>query len=85
MQNWSPEQWNNLGVGSLAAIILILFYISIIREWLVPGRYYRRIEKLSEKNAEAVDTLSKALAESTDNNAATVNVLTSLRESLDRK
>lgn len=85
MQNWSPEQWNSLGVGSLAAIIMILFYVSIIREWLVPGRYYRRMEKLAEKNGEAVDTLSKALAESTDNNAATVAVLASLRESLDRR
>jgi hypothetical protein len=85
MQNWSPESWNNLGVVGLVVIMGAIFYWSIVTERLVPGYYYRRSEARADKLVEANDTLAKALAESTDNNAATVNVLESLRHSLDRR
>ncbi len=85
MPNWSPEAWNSLSVVGLVVIMGAIFYWSIVTERLVPGHYYRRVEKRADKDAETIDTLSKALAESTDNNAATVNVLESLRNSLDRR
>lgn len=85
MPDWSPEQWNSVGVVGLVVIMGGLFYLSLIREWIVPGHYYRRIEKRADKDAESVATLSRALAESTDNNAATVKVLESLRETMERR
>jgi len=44
-----------------------------------------RVESRADKDAEAIDTLSKALTKATDNNSDTVKVLESLREALERK
>lgn len=85
MPNWSPEAWNNIGVVALVVLMGAGFYVSLIREWLVPGHYYRRVESRADKDAEAIDTLSKALTKATDNNSDTVKVLESLREALERK
>jgi len=85
MPNWSPEAWNNIGVVALVVLMGAGFYVSIIREWLVPGHYYRRVEARADKDAEAIDTLSRALTKATDNNSHTVKVLESLREALERK
>ncbi|OBC11450.1 hypothetical protein A5784_35230 [Mycobacterium sp. 852013-50091_SCH5140682] len=68
--NWfNPELWDNIGVVGLAVFAAGFFVMSLMREWLVIGRYYRAT--VADREAENAE-LRKALAASTETN----NVLT---------
>lgn len=66
---WNPELWDSIGVVGLVVGGGALFVVSLMRGWLVIGRYYR--ETIADREAENAE-LRKALAASTETN----NVLT---------
>lgn len=68
--NWAnPALWDNVGAVGLAIGGSALFMTSLVRGWLVPGRYHREV--VADRDAEIAE-LRKALAKTTDSN----NVLT---------
>lgn len=82
MPTWSPETWDDFGVVGIVVFLGGLFYVSVIREWIVPGRYHRRLEARAEKDAETIETLSQALTENNAQHDTTTRLLESLRDSI---
>lgn len=41
--NWSPEAYNSVGVVGIAVFMSILLFVSLIRGWIVIGKYHREI------------------------------------------
>lgn len=58
-----PEVWDKVGVVGLIVFLAIFHLTAYLREWLVPGRHYRKM--LEEKNRE-IDRLSEANGKSAD-------------------
>ncbi len=68
--NWAnPELWDNVGAVGLAIGGSAVFMMSLVRGWLVPGRYHRDV--VADRDAEIAE-LRKALASAGESN----NVLT---------
>jgi hypothetical protein len=84
--SWSPETWGDFSVVGIVVIIAALFFWSLVREWIVIGRYHRdvvgRLDARAEKDAEAIHTLSTAISEKNGTEEATTRILGALRQVL---
>ncbi|MCC9182551.1 hypothetical protein [Mycolicibacterium mageritense] len=69
---WNPELLNNIGVVGLVVGAGAFFVISLMREWLVIGSYYRSV--VADRDAENAE-LRKALAASTETNNVLMRAL----------
>jgi uncharacterized membrane protein YcjF (UPF0283 family) len=83
---WSPEAWNSFGVVGVVVFMGVLLFVALTREWIVIGRYHRdvvsRLDARAVKDADAIETLSRAISEKNATEDATTRILAALRETL---
>ncbi|GAT05327.1 uncharacterized protein RMCFA_5438 [Mycolicibacterium fortuitum subsp. acetamidolyticum] len=91
MNWWNPELWDKVGVVGLVLATGIFFVMSLMREWLVIGRYYRAViadrdaeiaelRKARDADGVTINTLVRALAEKNATEDATTRLLTAVRD-----
>ncbi len=90
---WNPEFWNGLGVVGLAVINAVAFVVSLTREWIVIGRYYRAVvadrdaeiaelRKARATDAETIGALASALSAKNATDEANLRIMTSMRDAV---
>lgn len=83
---WGPAFWNDLGTVSLAVFACACFVASLVRGWVVIGRYHRdtvaRLDARAEKDATTIEILSRAVTERQSDEQATTRILAALRDAM---
>lgn len=90
---WNPQFWNGLGVVGLVVITGFLFLVALQRGWLIIGLHHREILAAKDstiaelnargaKDADSINTFSKAFTETNATNDATTRILAALRETV---
>lgn len=93
MPIWSPAVWDDFSTVGLALFIVALLIVSLIRGWIVLGRYHREIvdskdrenaalNARSAKDAESIATLSQAITAKNATEDATTRILSAIRETV---
>lgn len=62
---WSPEFLNGVGVVGVVLLVGIGFVVSLVRGWLIPGRYHREI--VEGKDAEIAALRARAVIDAETN------------------
>lgn len=62
---WNPEFLNDVGVVGVVLLTGIGFVISLVRGWLIPGRFHREI--VAGKDAEIAELRSRAVIDAETN------------------
>lgn len=86
MKFLDPAMWTSLGAPALALLVAVLFVFALLREWIVLGKSHRaevtRLDARAAKDADSIATLSRAVTEQKATDAATAQIIASLREVL---
>ena len=96
MNWWSPELWDKVDSPGLAVFAAGFFVVSLMREWIVIGRYYRAVvadrdaENAELRKALAAPTetsneLMRALIEKNTNDDINTRLLTAVREAAESR
>lgn len=91
--NWSPDEWNGVGVVGLVLILGAYLTVALLRGWIVLGNYHREIvtikndeitqlRKRGEHDAAAIDTLSRSMVDKNAAEDATTKILAAFREAV---
>lgn len=92
---WNPAFWNDASIVSLIIILALLFLLSIVRGWIVPGSQYKEIVRIKDevvKNAysdaehhrDRAEKLTDILAAKSAAEEANMRLLQSLRDAIER-
>jgi hypothetical protein len=55
MSWWNPEVWNGVGVVTVVLFVAAGFVVSLVRGWLVPGKYHREMVDAKDREIAARD------------------------------
>lgn len=89
--SWSPEQWNSISVVGETLIVGGLLFLSLVRGWLVLGRYHREIlegkntalaelRESAKVDAETMLHQAKTIADRNDVETTVTRLLQSTRD-----
>ena len=91
MSIFTPAAWEGVGAPALLVLLLVVLVVGVAREWIIPGRYHRRmidsrdasittLESRLDKRDEQIDKLADAVAKNNTANELTAHVLDALRQ-----
>jgi hypothetical protein len=90
---WNPQFWNGIGVVGLVVAMSFMLLVALLRGWIILGPHHRELIAAKDstiaelnargvKDADSINTFSRAFTEKNATDDATARILTAFREAV---